>query len=186
MTETCAGRDADRARRSARQARGNGRPRARRTSRSRSSIPRRARSCRAARRANSARAATTSCSATGTTRRPRASAIDAAGWMHSGDLATMDDDGYVRIVGRIKDIIIRGGENIYPREVEEFLHTSPASPRPRSSACRASAMARKSWPGSGCTNGAALSRTMTYGLLHGPDRELQDSALLEVRRRHSR
>src|SRR5205823_792061 len=52
-------------------------------------------------------------------------AIDAAGWMHSGDLATMDDDGYVLIVGRIKDIIIRGGENIYPREVEEFLHTIP-------------------------------------------------------------
>ncbi|MCI0380518.1 MAG: AMP-binding protein, partial [Gemmataceae bacterium] len=53
-------------------------------------------------------------------------AIDAAGWMHSGDLATMDDEGYVNIVGRIKDMIIRGGENIYPREIEEFLHTHPA------------------------------------------------------------
>lgn len=52
-------------------------------------------------------------------------AVDAAGWMHSGDLAVMDDDGYVRIVGRIKDVIIRGGENVYPREVEEFLHTIP-------------------------------------------------------------
>jgi fatty-acyl-CoA synthase len=50
-------------------------------------------------------------------------AIDPAGWMHSGDLATMDDDGYLRIVGRIKDMIIRGGENIYPRELEEFLLT---------------------------------------------------------------
>jgi len=49
--------------------------------------------------------------------------IDEAGWMHSGDLATMDERGYVNIVGRIKDMIIRGGENIYPREVEEFLHT---------------------------------------------------------------
>ena len=49
-------------------------------------------------------------------------AIDAGGWMHSGDLAVMDDDGYVSIVGRIKDMIIRGGENIYPREIEEFLH----------------------------------------------------------------
>jgi fatty-acyl-CoA synthase len=53
-------------------------------------------------------------------------AIDAAGWMHTGDLATMDDDGYVNIVGRIKDMIIRGGENVYPREIEEFLHTHPA------------------------------------------------------------
>jgi fatty-acyl-CoA synthase len=53
-------------------------------------------------------------------------AIDADGWMHSGDLATMDDDGYVNIVGRIKDMIIRGGENVYPREIEEFLYTHPA------------------------------------------------------------
>jgi fatty-acyl-CoA synthase len=49
----------------------------------------------------------------------------AAGWMHTGDLATMDDDGYVNIVGRIKDMIIRGGENVYPREIEEFLYTHP-------------------------------------------------------------
>jgi fatty-acyl-CoA synthase len=54
-----------------------------------------------------------------------AKAIDPDGWMHSGDLAVMDDDGYVSIVGRIKDMIIRGGENIYPREVEEFLYTLP-------------------------------------------------------------
>jgi fatty-acyl-CoA synthase len=52
-------------------------------------------------------------------------AIDAARWMHTGDLATMDADGYVNIVGRIKDMIIRGGENIYPREVEEFLYGHP-------------------------------------------------------------
>ncbi len=55
-----------------------------------------------------------------------AEAVDADGWMHSGDLATMDEDGYVNIVGRIKDLIIRGGENIYPREIEEFLYTHPA------------------------------------------------------------
>ncbi len=55
-----------------------------------------------------------------------AEAIDADGWMHSGDLATMDDDGYVNIVGRLKDMVIRGGENIYPREIEEFLYTHPA------------------------------------------------------------
>ena len=52
-------------------------------------------------------------------------AIDAARWMHTGDLATMDEEGYVNIVGRIKDLIIRGGENVYPREVEEFLYTHP-------------------------------------------------------------
>ena len=52
-------------------------------------------------------------------------AIDAARWMHTGDLATMDADGYVNIVGRLKDMVIRGGENIYPREVEEFLYTHP-------------------------------------------------------------
>ncbi|WP_060482912.1 AMP-binding protein [Pseudomonas sp. NBRC 111119] len=55
-----------------------------------------------------------------------ADAIDAAGWMHSGDLAVMDEAGYVRIVGRNKDMIIRGGENIYPRELEEFFYTHPA------------------------------------------------------------
>ncbi|HEX2786187.1 MAG TPA: AMP-binding protein, partial [Ilumatobacteraceae bacterium] len=54
-----------------------------------------------------------------------AEAIDGDGWMHSGDLAIMDDDGYISIVGRIKDMIIRGGENVYPREVEEFLYTHP-------------------------------------------------------------
>ncbi|GAA0740021.1 AMP-binding protein [Ideonella azotifigens] len=54
-----------------------------------------------------------------------AEAIDADGWMHTGDLATMDDQGYVNIVGRIKDMVIRGGENLYPREIEEFLYRHP-------------------------------------------------------------
>ena len=54
-----------------------------------------------------------------------AEAIDAAGWMHTGDLATMDEHGYCAIVGRIKDMVIRGGENLYPREIEEFLYTHP-------------------------------------------------------------
>ncbi len=65
-----------------------------------------------------------------------AEAIDGARWMHTGDLATMDDEGYVNIVGRIKDMIIRGGENIYPREIEEFLYATPTSATRRSSACR--------------------------------------------------
>jgi fatty-acyl-CoA synthase len=55
-----------------------------------------------------------------------AQAIDRGGWMHTGDLATMDEDGYCNIVGRIKDMVIRGGENIYPREIEEFLYRHPA------------------------------------------------------------
>ncbi|MTB70946.1 AMP-binding protein [Arsenicicoccus sp. MKL-02] len=54
-----------------------------------------------------------------------AEAIDAGRWMHTGDLATMDEDGYCAIVGRIKDMVIRGGENVYPREIEEFLYTHP-------------------------------------------------------------
>lgn len=52
-------------------------------------------------------------------------ALDAAGWMHTGDIAVMDEQGYIQITGRIKDMVIRGGENIYPREIEEFLYTHP-------------------------------------------------------------
>jgi fatty-acyl-CoA synthase len=54
-----------------------------------------------------------------------AAAIDPARWMHTGDLATLDNEGYINIVGRIKDMVIRGGENIFPREIEEFLYTHP-------------------------------------------------------------
>jgi fatty-acyl-CoA synthase len=54
-----------------------------------------------------------------------AETVDADGWLHSGDLGIMDEEGYVRVVGRLKDMIIRGGENIYPREIEEFLFTHP-------------------------------------------------------------
>jgi fatty-acyl-CoA synthase len=54
-----------------------------------------------------------------------ARAVDERGWLHSGDLGTMDESGYVRITGRLKDMIIRGGENIYPAEIEEFLFTHP-------------------------------------------------------------
>jgi fatty-acyl-CoA synthase len=54
-----------------------------------------------------------------------AEVIDSEGWMHSGDLAVLDAEGYCNVVGRIKDMIIRGGENIYPREIEEFLYRHP-------------------------------------------------------------
>ncbi|MEG2074587.1 MAG: AMP-binding protein, partial [Angelakisella sp.] len=51
--------------------------------------------------------------------------IDEDGWLHSGDLATVDENGYYKITGRIKDMIIRGGENIYPKEIEEYIYTIP-------------------------------------------------------------
>jgi fatty-acyl-CoA synthase len=54
-----------------------------------------------------------------------AEAIDAARWMHTGDIGVMDDEGYLAVTGRIKDMVIRGGENVYPREIEEFLYTHP-------------------------------------------------------------
>jgi fatty-acyl-CoA synthase len=54
-----------------------------------------------------------------------AEVVDADGWMHTGDLAVMDECGYIQITGRIKDLIVRGGENISPRDIEEFLHTHP-------------------------------------------------------------
>jgi len=69
-------------------------------------------------------------------------AIDNARWMHTGDLATMDADGYVNIVGRIKDMVMRGGENIYPREVEESSTPSRRSRTCRSLACPTPSMAR--------------------------------------------
>jgi fatty-acyl-CoA synthase len=54
-----------------------------------------------------------------------AEAVDADGWMHTGDLGVMDADGYLSVTGRLKDMVIRGGENLYPREIEEFLYTHP-------------------------------------------------------------
>ena len=87
-----------------------------------------------------------------------AEAIDADGWMHTGDLATMDGDGYVNITGRLKDMVIRGGENVSPREIEEFLHTHDdvrdvqviGVPDPR--------VGRRSWPGSSSVPGRRNSR----------------------------
>ena len=77
-------------------------------------------------------------------------AMDSSGWMHTGDLATMDDEGYVKIVGRIKDMLIRGGENIYPREIEELLHTHPRISDVQVIGCRIRCTAKRSWRGSSC------------------------------------
>jgi fatty-acyl-CoA synthase len=86
-------------------------------------------------------------------------AIDAAGWMHTGDMATIDDEGYCNIVGRIKDMVIRGGENIYPREIEEFLYATPRCRMCRWSACPTRNMARSCAPGSSARGQKALRKT---------------------------
>ena len=77
-------------------------------------------------------------------------AIDAAGWMHTGDLATIDAEGYCNIVGRIKDMVIRGGENVYPREIEEFLYRHPKIQDVQVFGVPDDATARSSAPGSSC------------------------------------
>ena len=114
-------------------------------------------------------------------------AIDAARWMHTGDLATMDDEGYVNIVGRIKDMIIRGGENIYPREIEEFLYTHPEVSDVQVIGVPERALRRG---GHGLGQAARGRRRSTDEELRefcrGKIATLQDPALLEVRRRASR
>ena len=94
--------------------------------------------------ARSAPAATWSCRATSATRRPPRAAIDADGWLHTGDLGSMDERGYCRIAGRIKEMIIRGGENIYPREIEAVCSGTRRSPTPRSWASPTGSGARRS------------------------------------------
>jgi len=81
------------------------------------------------------------------------------GWMHTGDLATLDEQGYCNIVGRVKDMIIRGGENVYPREVEEFLFTHPKVAAVQVSACPMRDMARNCAPGSSPGRARAAPRT---------------------------
>ena len=110
-------------------------------------------------------------------------AIDAAGWMHSGDLATMDERGYVNIVGRMKDMIIRGGENIYPREVEEFLHTHPAVSEAQVIGVPSEKYGEEVMAWVRLKPGAQLERRRPRSALQGAHRHLQDPALLEARRR---
>jgi fatty-acyl-CoA synthase len=76
-----------------------------------------------------------------------AEAIDRARWMHTGDLGVMDDEGYLNITGRIKDMVIRGGENVYPREIEEFLYTHPDILDAQVIGCPTSSTARSCAPG---------------------------------------
>ena len=112
-----------------------------------------------------------------------AEAIDRAGWMHTGDLATLDEDGYCNIVGRIKDMVIRGGENVYPREVEEFLFRHP-----KIEAVQVVGVPDVKYGEELCAwvklkPGASADCRGDPELLQGPDRALQDSALHQVRRR---
>ena len=112
-----------------------------------------------------------------------AEAIDAARWMHTGDLATMDDEGYVNIVGRIKDMVIRGGENLYPREIEEFLMGHPdvadvqvvGVPDPRYGEELMAWIVPR--------GGAAPDAEAIAAFCRGQDRPPQDPALRELRRR---
>ena len=112
-----------------------------------------------------------------------AEAIDRAGWMHTGDLATIDAEGYCDIVGRIKDMVIRGGENVYPREIEEFLYRHPGD-RGRAGVRRAGRAFRR---GTLRLDQAARRRDADRGgregVLQGPDRPLQGAALHPLRRR---
>ncbi len=110
-------------------------------------------------------------------------AVDKDGWMHTGDLGVIDDEGYCNIVGRIKDMVIRGGENVYPREIEEFLYRHPENPR-----CAGGRPARHEiWRGALRLDHSARRRGHDGGrrarLLRGPDRPLQDPALYQIRRR---
>jgi fatty-acyl-CoA synthase len=104
-----------------------------------------------------------------------AEAIDAARWMHTGDLAVMDDEGYLSITGRIKDMVIRGGENVYPREVEEFLYTHlgrAGDRRSRRQVRRGTDGVDPTAPGCHRANRRGAAR-----ILHGQTRPLQDPAL---------
>ena len=93
--------------------------------------------------------------------------------MHTGDLATLDEEGYCHIVGRSKDMIIRGGENIYPREIEEFLYRHPKIETPPCSASRTRSTAKRYAPGSCAKPGESLTAEELCAVLPLPDRALQ-------------
>ena len=103
--------------------------------------------------------------------------------MHTGDLAVMDDDGYVSIVGRIKDMIIRGGENVYPREIEEFLYAPPEVADAQVIGVPSERYGEEVMAWVKLREGATLDRGRADGRLPRADRDLQDPALLEARRR---
>ena len=106
-----------------------------------------------------------------------AEAIDAGRWMHTGDLAVMDEAGYLNIVGRIKDMVIRGGENIYPREVEEFLYTHPDIEDVQVVGVPDAEVRRGAVRVGQAAAGRRADSAGRQGVLHRQDRALQDPAL---------
>ena len=90
-----------------------------------------------------------------------------AGWMHTGDLATIDAEGYCNIVGRIKDMVIRGGENIYPREIEEFLFRHPKIEDVQVVGVPDRSTARSSAPGSSCSPASSANADEIQGFCRG-------------------
>ena len=108
--------------------------------------------------------------------------IDAAGWMHTGDLASLDAEGYCNIVGRIKDMVIRGGENLYPREIEEFLFTHP-----KIQAVQVFGVADRKYGEELCAwitlrAGEAMTEEEVRAFCHGQIAHHEDSPLRRVRR----
>ena len=113
-----------------------------------------------------------------------AEAIDADGWMHTGDLAEMREDGYCNIVGRIKDMVIRGGENIYPREIEEFLYAHPDIEDVQVIGVPDEKYGEELCAWIKLRDGAEpLDADAGAGVLHRQARALQDPALRDARRR---
>ena len=112
-------------------------------------------------------------------------AIDAARWMHTGDLATIDDEGYCNIVGRIKDMVIRGGENVYPREIEEFLYRHPKIQDVQVIGVPDDRYGEEICAWVRLRPGRERQRRGDQGVLPRSDRPLQGAALRQVRRRIS-
>ena len=112
-----------------------------------------------------------------------ADVLDANGWMHTGDLAVIDDEGYCNIVGRIKDMVIRGGENLYPREIEEFLYRHPKIQDVQIFGVADDRYGEELCAWVRIRAGETPDRRRDPRLLPGPDRAQQDPALRRIRRR---
>ena len=110
-------------------------------------------------------------------------AIDAARWMHTGDLATIDAEGYCNIVGRIKDMVIRGGENVYPREIEEFLYRHPKIQDVQVIGVPDDRYGEEICAWVKLRPGVERHRGRDQGVLPRADRPLQGAALRQIRRR---